>query len=636
MSGTHIGCAIAIASCLALHPSIAGSIDIESGIDPTEQIAPNDNRIPAGTLANGVLTLHLEARTGRWFPDGDQQPSVSVSAFGIEGGPLQTPGPLIRVPAGTEIRVDVRNRLSEAFAVHGLYSRPAVEPDAPVGVPAGEARQFRFMAEEPGTYFYWASGAADGTIQQQRDTLLSGALVVDPRDGATAPDRVLVIEHWTNGVRNAIGGRVAESRRRFVINGLSWPHTERLSHGVGDVVHMRVINVSAGVHPMHLHGFYFNVDSRGDERHDELFPADSSPHLVVTERLDIGRTFTMTWKPTRPGNWLFHCHDAAHLDYGGRLDTTGPEPADLHHHVTNHALEMMAGPVLGITVTGKSAEAPARGARRSLRLVARVDDGSTSAEPAYAYALDGEHATSKPPSAIGPTLILKRGEPVAITIANQLPEETSVHWHGIELESYFDGVPGFAGDGQHIAPPVPPGGSFVARFTPPRSGTFIYHAHVDDTRQQQAGLSGPLLIVDDPRRFDPEHDVVLMVTTPRQNPQQNVVFINGSAAPSPREMHVDQHYRLRLINLHVARPSMRMRLLRGDTLLPWRALAKDGMDLPDDRRTEGRAEVQMGNGETYDFDFEPREAGYLRFDVTNAGGVLLASMPIHVTEIART
>jgi FtsP/CotA-like multicopper oxidase with cupredoxin domain len=292
----------------------------------------------------------------------------------------------------------------------------------------------------------------------------------------------------------------------------------------------------------------------------------------------------------------------------------------------------MAGPVVGITVTGKSAETATRGSRRALRLIARVDAGSTSADPSYSYALERDNARNAPSStAIGPTLILKRGEPVSITIANQLPEDTSVHWHGIELESYFDGVPGFAGDGSHIAPPIPPGGSFIARFTPPRSGTFIYHAHVDDTRQQRAGLAGPLLIVDDPRRFDPAHDVVLMVTTPRKLADAEVVFINGSATPPAREMHVGQHYRLRLINLHVSRPSMRLRLLHGDTLLSWRALAKDGMDLPNDQRLEGRAEVQMGNGETYDFEVVPSETGDVRFDVTTGAGVHLATMPIHVT-----
>ena len=70
-------------------------------------------------------------------------------------------------------------------------------------------------------------------------------------------------------------------------------------------------------------------------------------------------------------------------------------------------------------------------------------------------------------------------------------------------------------------------------------------------------------------------------------------------------MRVGEHYRLRFINIHTFRPSMRMRLLRESTLLEWRALAKDGMDLPAGQSTMGPSEIQMGNGETYDFDFVP-------------------------------
>src|SRR5262249_23532248 len=157
---------------------------------------------------------------------------------------------------------------------------------------------------------------------------------------------------------------------------------------------------------------------------------------------------------------------------------------------------------------------------------------------------------------------LKRGEPVSVTVVNQLAEPTSVHWHGIELESYFDGVAGFSGDANRISPAIPPGGSFEARFTPRRSGTFIYHTHIDATRQMRAGLSGPLLVVDSPERFDPEHDFVIMATAPRLNADGGHVLINGSLTPPTREFQVGQHYRLRFINLHVSRPNLRMRLLR--------------------------------------------------------------------------
>jgi FtsP/CotA-like multicopper oxidase with cupredoxin domain len=181
-----------------------------------------------------------------------------------------------------------------------------------------------------------------------------------------------------------------------------------------------------------------------------------------------------------------------------------------------------------------------------------------------------------------------------------------------------------------VAPVIAPGGSFEARFTPPRSGTFIYHTHVDDTRQQQAGLSGPLLVVDAPDAYDPEHDIVLMVTVPRKAADATKVLLNGSLTPAAREFRAGQRYRLRFINVHTARPSMRMRLLREDTLLTWRSLAKDGRDLPSDQAVEGPSEIQMGNGETYDFVFVPSERGDIRLDVAAAGGQSLASVPIHV------
>jgi FtsP/CotA-like multicopper oxidase with cupredoxin domain len=600
------------------------------GIEPTlaEQIAANDNRKGAGTLADGVLMIRLEARGGEWHPDGDDNPGIHLSAFGVEGAPLQIPGPLIRVREGTEIHASVRNRLETALVVHGFYARPAKsDTDAnPLTIAAGDTRDIVFQAGEPGTYYYWAAGDAAQAITPRPGsvTQLSGAFIVDPADAAPSRDRVLVITGWLNGAR----ARSPEQRARIAINGQSWPHTERLTYSVGDVVRMRVLNLSGAVHPMHLHGFYFNVDSRGTERVDTIFPADSSPHLVVTERTFPGSTYSFTWKPTRPGNWLFHCHDTLHVTYSGALE------GDTHHRSTD-MMDMMAGPVIGITVTGKSVERiVASRSRRQLRLVARVDDGGSDQEPAFGYTLEGSRTTTAKPYLPAPTIVLRRGEPVSITVVNHLPVSTSVHWHGIELESYYDGVAGFAGEGNRIAPPIQPGASFEARFTPPRSGTFIYHTHLDDLKQQQAGLTGALLVVDDPAKHDPQHDLVMLVTTPRKAADDNMVLLNGTSTPARRTMHVGEHYRLRFINVHVSRPSMRMRLLNGEHLSKWRSIAKDGMDLPSDQVSELASEIQMGNGETYDFDFVPTERGTLRLDVTAANGTLLTSMPIQVVDAA--
>jgi hypothetical protein len=78
-------------------------------------------------------------------------------------------------------------------------------------------------------------------------------------------------------------------------------------------------------------------------------------------------------------------------------------------------------------------------------------------------------------SAPGPALVLTRGEPIAIRVANRLSEPTSVHWHGIELQSYYDGVAGWTGHQKQVTPMIQPGKSFTVYFNPPRAGTFIYH-----------------------------------------------------------------------------------------------------------------------------------------------------------------
>jgi len=274
-----------------------GSQAVKPAAESPQRITINDNRVPSGTLVGRTLTIHLEASSGEWHPDDDSDPGVVVKAFAIEGGRAQIPGPLIRVAEGTEIRVFIRNSFErDTLAIHGMYSRPGNESAAnPVVIPAGVTKEIRFLAGSPGTYYYWGS-TNPGTLLNQRrgdESQLVGAFIVDPTDGPPQQDRVLLISGWNNGT----GARDATAVR-FAINGRSWPHTERLSYRVGDSVRLRLINASGAVHPMHLHGFYFNVDSRGDERANTVFPPESSPHMVVTERAAPGRTFSLTWKPT--------------------------------------------------------------------------------------------------------------------------------------------------------------------------------------------------------------------------------------------------------------------------------------------------------------------------------------------------
>ncbi|MFE4206583.1 multicopper oxidase family protein [Streptomyces goshikiensis] len=95
------------------------------------------------------------------------------------------------------------------------------------------------------------------------------------------------------------------------------------------------------------------------------------------------------------------------------------------------------------------------------------------------------------------------GGTLALTLANNLPEATSLHWHGLALRNDMDGVPGLT------QRDIAPGGSFSYEFAVPTPGTFWFHPHTGV--QQDRGLYAPLIIEDpkEPLSYDKEWVVVL-------------------------------------------------------------------------------------------------------------------------------
>ena len=121
-----------------------------------ERIMVHDNRVAAGNLRNGVLTLQLELKAGRWYPDGDHARSEVIHAFAEAGAHPTVPGPMIRVPEGTELRITIRNTLDSTLVLYGMHARPGSPADT-VQVPPRSERRIRFTAGAPGTYYYWGS-----------------------------------------------------------------------------------------------------------------------------------------------------------------------------------------------------------------------------------------------------------------------------------------------------------------------------------------------------------------------------------------------------------------------------------------------------------------------------------------------
>src|SRR6185503_142567 len=304
----------------------------------------------------------------------------------------------------------------------------------------GAKQDFTFRAAAAGTYFYFArtdSVPMAPIPGATADAALTGAFIVDPA-GTTPPkdERVLFINLWSD-TATSLGERPAAMRaalhREFyrekpgpfsglnwftiTVNGRSWPNTERLSYTVGDTVRWRVINAGSIVHPMHLHGFYFDVTSLGSATQDTIF-APAEHRKVVTQPLFRGETMSMTWRPTRAGNWLFHCHIVTHIDAALRLSA----PMGAPHH-GNHAENAMAGLVMGIHVK------PAKGTmlageptvRRRLRVYVTERANVYGDKPGFSYVLQEGDAAPAPDSLRIPssTIVLRQHEPTEVTLLNR-------------------------------------------------------------------------------------------------------------------------------------------------------------------------------------------------------------------------
>ncbi len=164
----------------------------------------------------------------------------------------------------------------------------------------------------------------------------------------------------------------------------------------------------------------------------------------------------------------------------------------------------------------------------------------------------------------GPELRVRQGQPVRVVVRNELPEDTTVHWHGIRLPNAMDGVPGLS------QPPIKPGEQFVYEFTPPDAGTFWYHPHADSLKQLGRGMAGAL-IVEEPEPVAVDRDLLWMLSDWRLtslaqiasgfgNAMEaamsgrvgNTITVNGGVSEQV-SVRSGERIRLRLVNCALAR-----------------------------------------------------------------------------------
>ena len=140
------------------------------------------------------------------------------------------------------------------------------------------------------------------------------------------------------------------------------------------------------------------------------------------------------------------------------------------------ALGVPAGPAAAAVQSGVGGMPVLRGNRFDLRLDRiRINKSGTET---WANAING--------IVPGPVLNWREGDVVTISVTNNLPEMTGIHWHGLILPNDMDGVPGLE------FPGIMPGETFTYRFPVVQSGTYWYHSHMG--YQEQKGVYSALVI----------------------------------------------------------------------------------------------------------------------------------------------
>lgn len=217
----------------------------------------------------------------------------------------------------------------------------------------------------------------------------------------------------------------------------------------------------------------------------------------------------------------------------------------------------------------------------------------------------------------GPVLRVRLGEEVVVRLQNDLPQPTTIHWHGVRVPNAMDGVPGVTQD------PIPPGGSFTYRFVPKDAGTFWFHPHVRGAEQVERGLYG-VLIVDDAETLPYSRDEVWVLDDWRLGSDGQVdprfvtrhdlahdgrwgqmVTVNGDAAQQ-LTVRPGERIRLRLVNTsngRVYRPdfgSLEARVIAVDGMYTARPLPLDGFELAPGNRLDLDITIPAdGSGRNY-------------------------------------
>ncbi|WP_040336637.1 multicopper oxidase family protein [Candidatus Blastococcus massiliensis] len=127
----------------------------------------------------------------------------------------------------------------------------------------------------------------------------------------------------------------------------------------------------------------------------------------------------------------------------------------------------------------------------------------------------------------GPEIRLRAGDVMRVQLENELPEDTTVHWHGLAPPNGMDGVPGITQE------PVASGEGFTYEFETAIAGSFMYHAHVG--MQLDRGLYGPLIVEPRTEELAYDREYTLMLDDWRDGVDDHAGHAGQGSAPAEED-----------------------------------------------------------------------------------------------------
>jgi len=325
---------------------------------------PGSDIVPTGVVKD--FTLYLSRMPAHEIYPGAVMPMWGFG-FADDGSDASVPGPILRVVEGDSVRVTLVSLFS-GFN-HTLHFHGQNVPADMDGVPymsqdpveASDQFTYEFIAKPAGTYWYHCHVDATHHI----DMGMYGALIVDPQDETDDPvynkEFVMILDdmdryHVESGqppgtglpqggdyystrdytertandlvTRNPQGDQALEDANTpvrpnrdwypvtyapytatyntFLINGVSFPYTETLTVGDGEIMRIRMINAGNSIFAMHLHGHHMLVTHKDGVLLE-------SPYWVDVIAIAPGERYDLYVKMDNPGMWDLHDHIGGHV-----------------------------------------------------------------------------------------------------------------------------------------------------------------------------------------------------------------------------------------------------------------------------------------------------------------------------------